>query len=143
MTRTVLSNFVLGSANRFQIDEDADELDDDELIPAYHVEECDCPIGYIGQHCEQCGYGYRREPINGGVFSRCIPCTCNNHSVTCDPNTGKCDCLHHTSGDNCEKCESGYYGNALFPSDQVNIKLAQNATIKSDKLNLIEGVYWP
>ena len=48
-----------------------------------------------------------------GLFSRCIPCTCNNHSDTCDQFTGKCNCMHHTTGDNCEQCESGYYGQAL------------------------------
>lgn len=81
-----------------------------------HVEQCTCPMGYIGQHCDACETGYRREPINGGLFAKCVPCTCNNHSITCDQNTGKCDCIHHTYGDNCERCSHGYYGNPLIAS---------------------------
>lgn len=79
------------------------------------VEECKCPVGHVGQHCELCAEGYRREPINGGPFARCVPCSCNNHSLSCDANTGRCSCLHHTSGDNCEKCKDGYYGNPIPP----------------------------
>ena len=80
---------------------------------AAFVEVCQCPPGHTGQHCEWCAPGYRREPANGGVFARCVPCTCNNHSDTCDPDTGKCDCVHHTSGENCEKCAHGYYGSSI------------------------------
>ena len=84
--------------------------------PAPFVEECRCPVGHVGQHCESCAEGYHREPINGGPFSRCVPCTCNNHSVSCDSDNGRCACLHHTSGDNCEKCQEGYYGNPIPPN---------------------------
>lgn len=77
------------------------------------MEECRCPVGHMGQHCESCADGYHREPINGGPFSRCVPCNCNNHSVSCDPDSGRCACMHHTSGDNCEKCQEGYYGNPI------------------------------
>lgn len=83
-----------------------------ELAP--FVEQCKCPIGYRGQFCDQCQEGYRRENPRDGSFSRCIPCTCNNHSTSCDQITGKCSCLHHTTGDNCEQCEHGYFGNALL-----------------------------
>lgn len=82
-----------------------------ELKPALFVELCSCPVGHVGQQCETCDEGYRRDPVNGGPFARCVPCTCNNHSESCDSNTGKCSCVHHTSGDNCEKCKEGYFGN--------------------------------
>jgi len=32
---------------------------------ASYIETCKCPIGFTGQHCESCAYGYRREPPNG------------------------------------------------------------------------------
>ena len=36
----------------------------------------------------------------------CVPCECNGHSGTCDPETGVCsNCQHNTYGDNCEFCE--------------------------------------
>nr|XP_002731086.2 PREDICTED: laminin subunit gamma-1-like [Saccoglossus kowalevskii] len=76
------------------------------------VELCQCPDGYVGQFCEDCAAGYRRENPNSGAFSRCIPCECNGHSSACDVLTGACLCEHNTQGDNCEQCKSGYYGNA-------------------------------
>ncbi|CAG5119951.1 unnamed protein product [Candidula unifasciata] len=76
------------------------------------VESCSCPEGYIGQFCESCLQGYKRDPPNGGPFSRCVPCTCNGHSDSCDVNTGRCICSHNTEGDFCERCARGYYGDA-------------------------------
>lgn len=110
MSQTFLSRFTLKTAVK-----SSSQLPFP-LDAALHVEECKCPIGYSGQHCESCAHGYRRDPVYGGQFAKCIPCTCNNHSLTCDQNSGKCDCMHHTTGDYCEKCESGYYGNALLSS---------------------------
>ncbi len=52
------------------------------------IEECKCPEGHTGQFCERCQVGYKRAKINGDVFTKCIPCSCNNHSTTCDPDTG-------------------------------------------------------
>ena len=78
------------------------------------VETCKCPPGYAGQFCEECAHDFRRDSLR-----RCVPCTCNNHSVGCDAETGACACTQHTTGEQCEQCESGYYGNALLgtPSD--------------------------
>jgi laminin gamma 1 len=120
-TNTVVSKLNLKSAKLFSQKTDSDEIYISEnglirrknLQPALYVEECKCPVGHRGEHCEQCAEGYRREPANGGPFARCVPCTCNNHSYSCDANTGKCNCVHHTSGDNCEKCEHGYYGSSI------------------------------
>ena len=81
--------------------------------PVSHVEQCRCLDGYVGQFCEDCAAGYRREPVNGGPFARCVPCNCHGHSDQCDVNTGKCICQHNTEGDNCERCKPGYYGYAL------------------------------
>lgn len=77
---------------------------------ALWVEECTCPEGYVGQFCESCAPGYRRDVINGGPFARCVPCECNSHSDVCDVNTGKCICEHNTEGTNCERCARGFFG---------------------------------
>ncbi|XP_078083670.1 laminin subunit gamma-3-like [Mustelus asterias] len=74
------------------------------------VEECMCPEGYVGQFCEFCAPGYKREVPYGGPLSQCIPCTCNQHG-TCSPDSGICQCVHNTIGPSCEQCASGYYGN--------------------------------
>ncbi|KAL4689686.1 hypothetical protein H8959_012477, partial [Pygathrix nigripes] len=78
--------------------------------PASWVETCSCPNGYMGQFCESCAPGYKRETPQGGPYASCVPCTCNQHG-TCDPNTGICVCSHHTEGPSCERCLPGFYGN--------------------------------
>ncbi|KAM9719019.1 laminin subunit gamma-1 [Menidia menidia] len=80
--------------------------------PARWVEQCTCPPGYQGQHCEQCTLGYRRARPELGAFSPCEPCNCNGHSDACHPDTGACDCQHDTAGLSCERCKDGYYGDA-------------------------------
>ncbi|XP_067398048.1 laminin subunit gamma-3 [Emydura macquarii macquarii] len=79
-------------------------------LPAQWVEECICPPGYIGQWCESCAPGFKREVPFGGPFTSCIPCACNQHG-SCDPDTGRCQCLHHTEGLSCERCAIGFHGN--------------------------------
>ncbi|KAM5148303.1 laminin subunit gamma-1 [Mantella aurantiaca] len=84
--------------------------------PAPWVEVCSCPVGYIGQFCESCAPGYRRENPNLGPYSPCVLCTCNRHSDTCDPETGLCNCQHNTAGAHCEKCIEGFYGDSTVGS---------------------------
>uniref|UniRef100_A0A8C1EEC4 Laminin, gamma 3 n=1 Tax=Cyprinus carpio carpio TaxID=630221 RepID=A0A8C1EEC4_CYPCA len=79
------------------------------------VEECTCPTGFTGQFCERCAPGFTRENPNGGPFSPCVPCNCNQHG-TCHAETGVCDCRDFTTGRYCDLCEDGYYGNPLTGS---------------------------
>uniref|UniRef100_A0A8C1MB80 Laminin, gamma 3 n=1 Tax=Cyprinus carpio TaxID=7962 RepID=A0A8C1MB80_CYPCA len=79
------------------------------------VEECTCPTGFTGQFCERCAPGFTRETPNGGPFSPCVPCNCNQHG-TCHAETGVCDCRDFTTGRYCDLCEDGYYGNPLTGS---------------------------
>lgn len=80
--------------------------------PAPWVEVCSCPVGYIGQFCESCAPGYRRENPSLGAYSPCVLCTCNGHSESCDSETGVCDCQHDTAGPHCERCSEGFYGDS-------------------------------
>ncbi|KDR22194.1 Laminin subunit alpha-1, partial [Zootermopsis nevadensis] len=86
---------------------------------AHLVEHCDCPPGYTGLSCEECGYGYVRVWSSLGE-GECRLCDCNGHAATCDPVTGKCAvCEHNTNGTKCDYCIAGYYGDATqgTPSD--------------------------
>ncbi|CAI5455823.1 unnamed protein product [Caenorhabditis angaria] len=100
-----LSNVNLGSAGSV-----SSELNPK---PATWIEQCDCLQGFVGQFCESCDKGYKREQKFGGPFNRCIKCDCHGHSSSCDPESGACICEHNTAGDTCERCARGYYGNAL------------------------------
>ncbi|XP_071392229.1 laminin subunit gamma-1-like, partial [Centroberyx affinis] len=86
--------------------------------PARWVEQCTCPQGYQGQHCEQCTLGYRRARPELGAFSSCEPCNCNGHSDSCHPTTGACECQHHTAGLSCERCQDGFYGDSTQGTDR-------------------------
>uniref|UniRef100_A0A8C3KD52 Basement membrane-specific heparan sulfate proteoglycan core protein n=1 Tax=Calidris pygmaea TaxID=425635 RepID=A0A8C3KD52_9CHAR len=85
------------------------------------VEQCRCPNGYAGLSCQSCAPGYYRgkntelsvkEPH--ALIAPCVPCQCNNHSETCDPETGKClNCRDNTVGDYCNACAPGYFGKVM------------------------------
>lgn len=75
-----------------------------------------CPMGFTGDHCEQCEDGYFGNPnYNNGT---CRICTCNNNTFDserrCDSITGQCLCANGYVGKECEYCQIGYYGNALL-----------------------------
>ncbi|CAI5448656.1 unnamed protein product [Caenorhabditis angaria] len=83
------------------------------VIKASSVEQCQCPAPYTGPSCQLCASGYYRIQSAGNFLGACVPCECNGHSGTCDPNTGICtDCEHNTHGDHCEFCDEGHHGNA-------------------------------
>uniref|UniRef100_A0A7E4UTB1 Laminin EGF-like domain-containing protein n=1 Tax=Panagrellus redivivus TaxID=6233 RepID=A0A7E4UTB1_PANRE len=84
-----------------------------EALPVTFVESCQCPEGHVGQFCESCAPGYRRERKFGGTMSKCVKCDCHGHSDSCDAESGACICQHNTAGETCESCARGYYGNAL------------------------------
>ena len=64
-----------------------------------NVENCTCPIGYSGLSCQQCSSGYTRAVPYGSAYSACVPCKCNNHATTCNPDNGVCqNCQHFTIG---------------------------------------------
>ncbi|KAM3860333.1 laminin subunit alpha-1 [Diretmus argenteus] len=83
------------------------------------IESCLCPPGYAGLSCQECAPGYFRQPLSEltgrgqrSYVRPCLPCNCNNHSLTCDLETGDCErCQHHTTGRRCELCAPGHYGN--------------------------------
>ncbi|XP_058412658.1 laminin subunit alpha-1 isoform X1 [Diceros bicornis minor] len=82
------------------------------------IEKCLCPPGTAGFSCQDCVPGYHRGklPQGGGrgprpLLAPCVPCSCNNHSDACDPDTGTClNCSDNTAGDHCDVCAPGYYG---------------------------------
>ncbi|XP_010636969.1 laminin subunit alpha-1 isoform X1 [Fukomys damarensis] len=81
------------------------------------IEHCVCPPGTAGFSCQDCAPGFRRQKLPEGgreswpLLAPCMPCSCSNHSDTCDPETGKClDCRDNTAGHHCELCAPGYYG---------------------------------
>lgn len=65
-----------------------------------------CPLGYIGDHCETCDVGYWGAPSRLG--GSCAPCECGG--AACDPLTGDCAlCPEHAVGLACDTCQEGYY----------------------------------
>ncbi|CAD5234464.1 unnamed protein product [Bursaphelenchus xylophilus] len=101
-----LSNFYIGSAGLI-VPENVESKE------AKWVESCKCGEGFVGQFCESCEAGYKRIIKFGGPTAKCIKCECNEHSDSCDAESGVCICNHNTDGDNCERCSRGYYGDAL------------------------------
>ncbi|XP_047423850.1 laminin subunit alpha-1 [Mugil cephalus] len=111
-----ISNVTMETAVEAELEEESDVRGG----VARLIESCICPPGYTGLSCQECAPGYFRQP-QSELSSRsqklmfvrpCVPCRCNNHSNSCDTETGACqDCQHHTSGRSCGLCAPGYYGN--------------------------------
>ncbi|XP_068200121.1 laminin subunit alpha-1 [Antennarius striatus] len=103
--------------------ETAAELEEESEVTggvARLIESCICPPGYAGLSCQECAPGFFRQPVSElspesqkSLFVRpCVRCRCNNHSQSCDAETGDCQgCQHHTDGRSCSVCTPGYYGN--------------------------------
>lgn len=77
-----------------------------DLTQVSWIEQCVCPEQYSGQYCEKCQIGYTREIPYGDEFSRCVPCSCNNHSISCNPVSGNLQTYSQSS---------------LFNSDQLGV----------------------
>lgn len=59
---------------------------------ALSVEQCQCPVNYVGLSCEECADGYYRAQT-GPYGGFCVACQCNGHSSTCDKVTGICNVI--------------------------------------------------
>jgi len=87
---TILSMFNLQSAKKIS----KTGLDYDPSVnPLNSIEECTCPASHSGQFCENCQVGYRREIPFADSFTKCVPCACNNHSISCNPISGFLNCI--------------------------------------------------
>ncbi|XP_065366162.1 basement membrane-specific heparan sulfate proteoglycan core protein isoform X5 [Calliphora vicina] len=117
---------------------------DQGLGQASLIEQCSCPVGYIGDSCENCAPGYVRQ-AGGPWLGRCVPftpepcpagtygdprrgiqcreCPCpqtgsNNFASGCSlgpDNEVTCNCNEGYTGRRCEFCAPGYSGHPLTP----------------------------
>ncbi|XP_022314761.2 laminin subunit alpha-like [Crassostrea virginica] len=86
---------------------------------ARSVEQCQCPVGYVGSSCQDCDTGYYRSS-KSPYLGVCIPCNCHGHADSCDTDTGECqNCQNNTMGKFCDECLPGYYGDALTEGCQI------------------------
>lgn len=46
---------------------------------AIRVEDCNCPLNYVGLSCEECAPGYYRTTA-GPFGGHCVPCNCHRHT---------------------------------------------------------------
>ncbi|MGH0167146.1 UNVERIFIED_CONTAM: hypothetical protein FKN15_005041 [Acipenser sinensis] len=64
---------------------------------------CHCKLGYGGQKCDRCAFGYTG-------FPHCIRCNCSlDGSQNTDPCEKPCNCKENVEGENCDRCKVGFY----------------------------------
>eukprot|EP00058_Branchiostoma_floridae_P014826 XP_002600314.1 hypothetical protein BRAFLDRAFT_66816 [Branchiostoma floridae] len=85
------------------------------LPPVLSVEDCSCPEGLSGLSCDECSPGYHREAEHDDRLVPCVPCDCNNNTLTsppqCDAVTGEClNCKPGRTGKHCELCDNNVVG---------------------------------
>ncbi|XP_066294639.1 laminin subunit gamma-1-like [Branchiostoma lanceolatum] len=88
---------------------------DSTLPPVLSVENCSCPDGLSGLSCDECSPGYHRDGELNDRFVPCVPCDCNNNTLTsppqCDAITGEClNCKPGRTGKHCELCDNNVEG---------------------------------
>lgn len=86
-----------------------------------------------GDHCDKCRDGYYGNPVNG---RSCIECHCNNHSDTCNIQTGRCFCnTKGIIGQHCEKCDETnfYHGNPIRSTCFYNLSIDFQYTFNMSK----------
>ncbi|XP_063877309.1 laminin subunit alpha-1-like isoform X1 [Scylla paramamosain] len=65
---------------------------------------CNCRVGYTGNRCNRCAYGYYGNPSQPG--GSCVPCNCDPFGSVhegCD-NQGQCTCKEGIQGRDCSQC---------------------------------------
>eukprot|EP00094_Tigriopus_californicus_P007839 TCALIF_07549-PA protein Name:"Similar to HSPG2 Basement membrane-specific heparan sulfate proteoglycan core protein (Homo sapiens)" AED:0.37 eAED:0.38 QI:0/0.3/0.22/0.87/0.7/0.67/31/0/1988 len=76
-------------------------------FPSTGIEECQCPVGYHGNSCQECAVGYYRDPSDRseGSLGRCTPCRCSGNEQECSLDSEgvlQCTCQPGYSGPRCE-----------------------------------------
>ncbi|KAM4605993.1 laminin subunit alpha-1 [Polymixia lowei] len=111
------------------------------------IESCLCPPGYAGLSCQECSPGFYRQSVLGVRGSSlyvqpCVPCSCNNHTHTCDMETGDClSCQHHTTGRRCDLCSPGYYGNVTGSINDCSLCACPLKDNSFSPTCVLEGVF--
>jgi hypothetical protein len=90
--RATYSRGDVGFLSHFSIGSASEGLHPEEGIPrrrANWVEQCECPSSFAGQFCQFCAPQNKRAHPFGGPLTKCVPCQCNGHAKSCDPESGQ------------------------------------------------------
>ncbi|XP_065180417.1 uncharacterized protein LOC135810977 [Sycon ciliatum] len=96
---------------------------------------CSCPAEYTGLNCEHCSAGYTSTPGPGAaaLHHQCVACRCNNHSNSCNRDTGVCTtCRHNTAGEHCDRCGDGFYGTAVGQAGCTTCHCHQDGSVNNN-----------